>query len=271
MEQRAYIKIRALLGYTTNSICQDLVQVYSMKDTLSYPAVRRWAQRFKAGWESVEDDPRSGAPVTAATTDNKSAIKKLIDLDPHVTIKELANTLKIAMGTVDGILKSQLNLSKVCARWVPHSLTAAQKVQRVKCCKKLLNMCAGRDHRRLFEIITGDETWVRYDTPLSKESNKVWKESQSDPPMIAKPDFRTAKIMYSIFFDGRGPVAQILVPKGRTVTGNFYTNSCLLEVEHHLTRRRPKTGAKDLRLLHDNARPCTKQAGPRENHKHGYD
>ena len=90
---------------------------------------------------------------------------------------------------------------------------------------------------------------------LAKESNKVWKESQSDPPMIAKPDFRTAKIMYSIFFDGRGPVAQILVPKGRTVTGNFYTNSCLLEVEHHLTRRRPKTGAKDLRLLHDNARP----------------
>ena len=57
---------------------------------------------------------------------------------------------------------------------------------------------------------------------FSKESNKVWKESQSDPPMIANQDFRTAKIMYCIFFDRRGPVAQILVPKGRTVTGNFY-------------------------------------------------
>ena len=128
LEQRSYIKICDLLGYTTNSIYQDLVQVHSMKGALSYSAVRRCAQRFRVGRDSVEDDPRSGAPVTATTTDNKSAIKKLIDLDPHVTIKELANTLNIATGTVDGILKSQLNLSKVCARWVPHSLTAAQKV-----------------------------------------------------------------------------------------------------------------------------------------------
>ena len=140
LEQRSYIKIRALLGNTTNSIYPDMVQVYSMKGALSYPAVRRWAQRFRIGRDSFEDDLRSGAPVTAATTDNKSAIKKLIDLDPHVTIKELANTLNNAAGTVDGILKSQLNLSKVCARCVPHSLIAAQKVQRVKCCQKLLKM-----------------------------------------------------------------------------------------------------------------------------------
>ena len=67
--------------------------------------------------------------------------------------------------------------------------------------------------------------------------------------MIAKPDFRTAKIMYCIFFDGRGPVAQILVPKGRTVTGDFYTNSCLLEVEHHLTRRRPIDWSKGPKII----------------------
>ena len=64
--------------------------------------------------------------------------------------------------------------------------------------------------------------------------------------MIANPDFRTAKIMYCILFDGSGPVAQILAHKGRTVTGNFYINNCILEAEHHLTRRRPNTGAKDL-------------------------
>ena len=106
-----------------------------MKGALSYPAVRRWVQRFRVGQDSVAEDPRSGAPVTAATTEYKSAIKKFIDLDSHVTIKELANTLNIATGTVDGILKSQLNLSKVCTRWVPHSQTASQKVQRVKVAK----------------------------------------------------------------------------------------------------------------------------------------
>ena len=83
LEQRSYIKIRAL-GYTTLSIYQNLVHGYSMKGALSYPAVRRWAQRFRVGRDSVEDYSQSGAPVTAATTDNKSAIKKLIDLDPYV-------------------------------------------------------------------------------------------------------------------------------------------------------------------------------------------
>ena len=53
----------------------------------------------------------------------------------------------------------------------------------------------------------------------------------SDHPMIAKPVFRSAKRMFYIFFDERGPLPQILVPKGRTVTGNFYTDNCLLQVE----------------------------------------
>ena len=73
--------------------------------------------------------------------------------------------------------------------------------------------------------------------------------------MIAKSDSRTAKIMYCIFFEGSGPVAQILVLKGRKVKGNFNANNFLIEVEHHLTKGRPKTGAEDLRLLHDYARP----------------
>ena len=47
----------------------------------------------------------------------------------------------------------------------------------------------------------------------------------------------------------------MIVPKGQTVTGNFYTNSYLSEVEKQLFMMRPRTGAKGLRLLHDNARP----------------
>ena len=46
-----------------------------MKGTLYYRTVRRWA-RFKAGREFVKANARSGTPVTAAITDNKSAIKK---------------------------------------------------------------------------------------------------------------------------------------------------------------------------------------------------
>ena len=83
----------------------------------------------------------------------------------------------------------------------------------VRCCQNLLKLYKGANPRRLFEVLTGDKTWVQYSTPLSKEANKVWKESHSDPPMIPRPDFRSSKVMYCIFFDGYGPVAQIIVPK----------------------------------------------------------
>ncbi|KAI6657783.1 Transposase [Oopsacas minuta] len=61
--------------------------------------------------------------------------------------------------------------------------------------------------------------------------------------------------MYCIFFDAHGPVAQVIIPKGQTVTGSFYTSNCLGAVEESLLKRRKRTGAKGLRLLHDNARP----------------
>ena len=70
--------------------------------------------------------------------------------------------------------------------------------------------------------------------------------------------------MYSVFFDAHGPIAQMIVPKGQTVTGNFYANRCLSEVDKQLFMRRPRTGVKVLRLLHDNARPLkTKQVKPK--------
>ena len=109
------------------------------------------------------------------------AIKELINSDPHITVKELVHIIGISTGSVDHILKLKLNLSKVCARWVPYCLTKAQMATRVRCSRNLLKLYKGADTRRLFEVVTGDETWVQYSTPLSKESNKVWKESHSDP------------------------------------------------------------------------------------------
>ena len=108
---------------------------------------------------------------------------------------------------------------------------------------------------RLFEIVTGDKTWVRYSEPLSKEANKIWIAKGQDTPMIPRHDFRNPKVMYCIFFYSYGPVCQICVPKDTTITGSFCLNECLSEVEKFYHNRRPGTVTRALRLLHDNARP----------------
>ena len=51
-------------------------------------------------------------------------------------------------------------------------------------------------------------------------------------------------------FDTKGPVMQLPVPRGRTVTVAFIKN-VLKKLRAHFKRRRPKTGLKYLRLLHD--------------------
>ncbi|KAI6651357.1 Transposase [Oopsacas minuta] len=146
-------------------------------------------------------------------------------------------------------------MSKVCSRWVPYLLNQTQKKTRVRIAKKLLEKYDQCDERRLFEICTGDETWIRYSEPTRKEQNKLWIVKGSSPPALPRPDHWATKVMYTIFFDAHGPVCRICTPKGQTVTGHFYATVVLPGIEKHYIERRPATGLRGIKILHDNARP----------------
>ena len=70
---------------------------------------------------------------------------------------------------------------------------------------------------------------------------------------IAKRQRIVKKVVYVIFFDNKGPIMQLPLPKGRTVTGAFYENIVLKKLKALFKRRRPKTRLKYLRLPHDDA------------------
>ena len=61
---KAYIKIRTLLGATPTDINADLDTVYGSQ-AASYITITRCFLQFKQGRESLEDDPRSGCPLSA--------------------------------------------------------------------------------------------------------------------------------------------------------------------------------------------------------------
>ena len=60
-------------------------------------------------------------------------------------------------------------------------------------------------------------------------------------------------MLSAIFFDSKGPVLQIRVPKGSSVTGKFYRESVLTQLDDFYQKCRPCTGAHGIKLLHDNA------------------
>ena len=43
--------------------------------------------------------------------------------------------------------------------------------------------------------------------------------------------------------------------KGKTINKDSYINDCLVPLVNTLKRQRPSTGAKNIKLHHDNARP----------------
>ena len=83
--------------------------------------------RFKQGRESLEDDHRSGRPLSVFSEDDVTAVKRLLDKDARYTVDKISESLSINSSAVFMILKQRLGLRKICARWVPRLLSQAEK------------------------------------------------------------------------------------------------------------------------------------------------
>ena len=194
IEQRTYIKFHTKLGFAPKAIFEELVIVCS-DSHLSYSRVCEWAARFRGGRLSVEDDLRPGPEFKVRTDENIARVKSIVDEDPHCSIKEIAHESRISTGSVERILTIDLQMRKLCARWTPHKLTDSQRLARLKMSKELLKEYSNADPRRLHEIFTRDE--------------KMTTDQENPPSKKARPDRFGRKVLYTIFFDAHGSVAQI--------------------------------------------------------------
>ena len=87
-EQRAYIKMRTALNFSDVDIDKNLVNVHQ-DSAYAYRTVAKWVSLFKAGRESIEDDPRSGRLVTATLPTEIELIKRLIEEDRFITYDQM--------------------------------------------------------------------------------------------------------------------------------------------------------------------------------------
>uniref|UniRef100_A0A3Q0T381 Mos1 transposase HTH domain-containing protein n=1 Tax=Amphilophus citrinellus TaxID=61819 RepID=A0A3Q0T381_AMPCI len=100
-------------------------------DAPALSTVQKWAAEFKRGRESLEDDPRSGRPVTATTRENIDRVHHMVMDDSRLTVNQIANAVGISRERVENILHNELGMSKISARWVPRLLTPDQKHTRL--------------------------------------------------------------------------------------------------------------------------------------------
>ncbi len=229
-----------------------MMQTAYGNDCLSRSKVFEWYARFKAGRESLEDDPREGRPSTSTTDANIERVRVAVASNPRATVAMLADELNISEGSVHAILTEKLGKNKICAKFVPHFLTPEQKSRRVDASKTLLEM-ADSDPNFLDKIITGDESWCFQYDPSTKRQSMEWRGRDEGRPTKIRAVKSKIKTMLITFFDSQGIIHKEFVPPGQTINATFY--KCVLErLLARIRRVRPdQYRSGDWFLLHDNA------------------
>jgi len=100
-----------------------LVQKAYGNEAVNRSNVVRWYSRFRDRRELVEDNERGGRPKSTRTEVNTAAVDDLVKNDRRIASRMIAESLNIPKTVVLRILKEDLRKRKLCARFVPHSLT----------------------------------------------------------------------------------------------------------------------------------------------------
>lgn len=246
--QRYFIFASWKNGRNATQIHEELVNVEG-EQALSISTIRRWIATFRDGEEEIKDKARSGRPREAVTSEKIARVEDLVSNDPHISIKELANEVGISRERISYILDEELNLHKLCAKWVPHRLSEEHKRNRVEISKQLLKIL----DKVYKNIVTGDETWIYFFTISNKEANKSWLGKDENRPQIVKTAQNSKKRMFCIFFSVDGVITRFVVPKGQTVNANLYANEILPKVFSNFMEKGGRTTVRDVMLHHDNA------------------
>jgi histone-lysine N-methyltransferase SETMAR len=158
-DQRSYIKIETLRVKNPteihNALHEDCGDSVVDRSTVSW-----WASRFHEGRVSIQDDPRSGRPVTAMDDTSVVIVSSLLEDDRRKSCEEIVHEANMSAASVFRIVTQTLQKRKVAAKWVPHQLSEEQKAARKRVAEELLRRYEAEGEQFLNRIVAIDETWI---------------------------------------------------------------------------------------------------------------
>jgi len=171
-DQQSYIKIETLRGKNPNGIHNALHEVCG-DSVVDRSTVSRGVSIFHEGRVSIQDDPRSGLPVTATDETSVVIVSTLLEEDGRKSCKETAHEANMSTASVFRIVTQTLQKRKVAVMWVPHQLSEEQKAARKMVAEELLRRYEAEGAQFLNRIVATDETWIRdFEPQLKSQSSQ---------------------------------------------------------------------------------------------------
>lgn len=258
---RFYVFIEAKRGVPPGIVLQQLRDALG-ENAPSSSFVYKWHKDFTLEWRtSIETMPRSGRPLLQRCEGNISRVFDFVEAEPKSSLRCISESLNLSKDTVRRILVDDLLFRNVCSVWIPHTLSDANKQQRVECCKSLLQLFEDYSEYELLHVwTTQDETWIPFSLGRNKQENKVWIAPQTPRPTVVRSEMTSQKTMLSVAFTGNGKVWMDVTENCETVDSEQYITFVRQAGEHWGRLHSDRTTLKELLWQHDNARPHTAAA-----------
>ena len=138
-EQRVAIKFCFKAGLSATETLLFVQKAYE-NEVLNLSNVFTWYSPFRDRRELVEDEGRVGRPKSTRTEVNIAAVADLVKNYRRIASRMIAESFNIPKTVVIRILKGDLGKRRLCARFVPNSLTPEQREDRVTPCQDVIAM-----------------------------------------------------------------------------------------------------------------------------------
>jgi hypothetical protein len=255
---RFYVYVESKRGQKPGDILHQLQFVFG-DAAPGIAFVYKWMKEFRKNQrDSFDDLPRCGRPVSTRTNTNISRVFDFVSEEPKSSISLIADSLQLSKQTVRRILVDDLLLKKICSVWVPHKLSEDNKLQRVACAQRLINMFASHSQEYLMRLFAvTDETWIFFESCPSKAENRAWIVPGAPRPRIIHEQLTFKKTMLSIAFTGNEKIIMDGTNKGETIDSQRYIEFVKKTGDLWRTLRSDPTRLSEVIWMQDNARPHT--------------
>ena len=179
-----------------------------------------------------------------------------MDKDRRVSIETISAQFDVSVGTMHTIIREELNMRKICAKFVPRVLRKDQKERRFHDSREMV-VLINSDPAVLDALVTCNERWIYCYDPETKRQSSQWKHAGSPRPKEARQNKSSNKLLMIPFFDSTGMIYMHWVPTGQTVNKEYYVED-LREFRKRFRRKRRALFKSDQWHFHQDNSPVHK-------------
>ena len=136
-----------------------MLQTAFWPSCMNRASVFEWHKRFKEVRESVRDDESCGRSKKVKTQELIGRIKNFMDKDHRLSLETISAQFDVSVGTVRTIIRNELKMWKICAKFVPRVLREDQKERRYHDRRKIVKLI-NSDPAVLDALVTCDVSWI---------------------------------------------------------------------------------------------------------------